>query len=454
MEKNFYKRYRVEGDSMAGAMVSIVGRPNVGKSTLFNKIMGKRISIVEDKPGVTRDRIYGNAEWLDKKFILVDTGGLDPNAEDILFSKVRLQVEAAIDTSDVILFLVDAKEGLMPEDEEIANILRRAKKEVILVCNKVDSFKEMPPTYYDFFSLGLGNPIPISASNGLGIGELLDEVVKKLPQEELEYTEETIKIAVIGKPNVGKSSLVNKILGEERVIVSNIPGTTRDAIDTPFSKDGKNYVLIDTAGIRRKSRISESIERYSVLRALAAIERSDICLLMIDATEGPTEQDTKIAGYAFENGKGIIIVVNKWDAIKKDNNTVNEYTKMVREKLSFISFAPILFISAKTGQRVHRVLETVDKVWEEYNKRITTGLLNNVLNEAILMFPPPADKGKPLKVYYTSQVGIKPPSFVVFVNEPELMHFSYLRFIENTLRQNFGFEGVPIVISTKKRGEN
>ncbi|MGB9810049.1 MAG: ribosome biogenesis GTPase Der, partial [Caldanaerobacter sp.] len=344
-------------------------------------------------------------------------------------SKVKLQVEAAIEAADLILFVVDAREGLVPEDEEIANMLRKTKKEVILVCNKVDSFKEMPASFYDFFKLGLGEPVPISASNGLGIGELLDEVIKRLPENDVEYEEETIKIAVIGKPNVGKSSLVNRILGEERVIVSDIPGTTRDAIDTPFTKDGKNYILIDTAGIRRKSRISESIERYSVLRALSAIERADICLLMIDATEGPTEQDTKIAGYAFENGKGIIILVNKWDVVEKDSNTYKEYTEMIREKLAFISFAPILFISAKTGQRIHKVLETVDKVWEEYNKRITTGLLNNVLNEAMLMFPPPSSKGRSVKIYYATQVGTKPPTFVIFVNEPELLHFSYVRFL-------------------------
>ncbi|MEW9081312.1 ribosome biogenesis GTPase Der [Caldanaerobacter subterraneus] len=439
---------------MSRAMVAIVGRPNVGKSTLFNRILKRRISIVEDIPGVTRDRIYGNAEWLNRKFILVDTGGLDPDPKDVIFSKVKLQVEAAIEAADLILFVVDAREGLVPEDEEIANMLRKTKKEVILVCNKVDSFKEMPASFYDFFKLGLGEPIPISASNGLGIGELLDEVIKRLPENDVEYEEETIKIAVIGRPNVGKSSLVNRILGEERVIVSDIPGTTRDAIDTPFTKDGRNYILIDTAGIRRKSRISESIERYSVLRALAAIERADICLLMIDATEGPTEQDTKIAGYAFENGKGIIILVNKWDIVEKDSNTYKEYTEMIREKLAFISFAPILFISAKTGQRIHKVLETVYKVWEEYNKRITTGLLNNVLNEAMLMFPPPSSKGRPVKIYYATQVGTKPPTFVIFVNEPELLHFSYVRFLENTIRQNFGFEGVPIVISTKKRGED
>lgn len=454
MAKILYERYNQEGDSMAYSMVSIVGRPNVGKSTLFNKIVGQRISIVEDKPGVTRDRIYAHTEWLEKKFMLVDTGGLEPKSEDELFTKMRLQAQAAIETSDVILFVVDAKEGLTPDDEDVADILRRSHKKIILVCNKVDDFKELPPSYYDFLRLGLGSPIPISASNGLGIGDLLDEVIKNLPDDKKDYPEETIKIAVIGRPNAGKSSLVNKLLGEERVIVSDIPGTTRDAIDTLFTKDGKNYVLIDTAGIRRKSKVIESIERYSVIRALSAIERADICLLIIDASEGPTEQDTKIAGYAYENGKAIVIVVNKWDVIEKNTNTINEYTKLIREKFSFISFAPILFISAKTGQRVNKVLEIVNNVWEQYIKRIPTGILNNTINEAILINPPPADKGKILKIYYLTQVGIKPPSIAIFVNDPELMHFSYKRYIENNLRQNFGFEGVPISLFIRKKGEN
>ncbi|QSZ27945.1 ribosome biogenesis GTPase Der [Aceticella autotrophica] len=450
MEKVLYKRLIWEGDSVY-PMVGIIGRPNVGKSTLFNKIVGQRISIVEDKPGVTRDRIYSKTEWLGKNFILIDTGGLEPKSDDEIFTKMRLQVEAAIDMVDLILFVVDAKEGLISNDEEVADILRRSRKKVLLVCNKIDNFKEMPASYYDFMKLGFGEPIPISAANGLGIGDLLDDVIKNLPEKKEDYSDDTIKIAVIGKPNVGKSSLVNKILGEERVIVSDIPGTTRDAIDTFFEKDGTNFVIIDTAGMRKKGKIYESIERYSVIRALSAIERADICLLVIDAKKGPTEQDTKIAGYAYENNKAVIIIVNKWDLIEKDTNTINEYTRIIREKFAFLNFAPILFISVKTGQRVNRILEEIKKVWEQFNKRISTGILNNTVNEAILVNPPPAKKGKLLKIYYMTQVSIKPPTFAVFVNEPELMHFSYKRFLENSIRQNFGFSGVPINILIRKR---
>nr|WP_225624258.1 ribosome biogenesis GTPase Der [Thermoanaerobacterium thermosaccharolyticum] len=434
-------------------MVGIVGRPNVGKSTLFNKITGQRISIVEDKPGVTRDRIYYETEWLGRKFILVDTGGLEPDSEDEFFSKIRMQVEAALKTVDLILFVIDAKDGLSPVDEDIANMLRKSHKKVILVLNKVDSFKEMPISYYDSMRLGFGEPIAISASNGLGIGELLDEVIKNIPEHIDDYDEETIKICFIGKPNVGKSSLVNKILGEERAIVSDIPGTTRDALDTYFEKDDKKYVIIDTAGMRKKGRIEDKIERYSVLRALSAIDRSDICILVIDATEGPTEQDTKIAGYAFEQNKAIIIAVNKWDLIEKDNNTVNEYLKLIKEKFSFMSFASTIFISAKTGQRLNKLFEEINSVWEEYNKRISTGLLNNVISEALLINPPPAEKGRLLKIYYVTQFGIKPPSFAVFVNDPEIMHFSYVRFLENTIRDNFGFQGVPLKIEVRKKSE-
>lgn len=434
-------------------MVGIVGRPNVGKSTLFNKITGQRISIVEDKPGVTRDRIYYETEWLGRKFILVDTGGLEPDSEDEFFSKIRMQVEAALKTVDLILFVIDAKDGLSPVDEDIANMLRKSHKKVILVLNKVDSFKEMPISYYDSMRLGFGEPIAISASNGLGIGDLLDEVIKNIPEHIDDYDEETIKICFIGKPNVGKSSLVNKILGEERAIVSDIPGTTRDALDTYFEKDNKKYVIIDTAGMRKKGRIEDKIERYSVLRALSAIDRSDICILVIDATEGPTEQDTKIAGYAFEQNKAIIIAVNKWDLIEKDNNTVNEYLKLIKEKFSFMSFASTIFISAKTGQRLNKLFEEINSVWEEYNKRISTGLLNNVISEALLINPPPAEKGRLLKIYYVTQFGIKPPSFAVFVNDPEIMHFSYVRFLENTIRDNFGFQGVPLKIEVRKKSE-
>nr|WP_245301139.1 ribosome biogenesis GTPase Der [Thermoanaerobacterium butyriciformans] len=434
-------------------MVGIVGRPNVGKSTLFNKITGQRISIVEDKPGVTRDRIYFETEWLGKKFILVDTGGLEPDSEDEFFSKIRMQVEVALKTVDLILFVIDAKDGLSPVDEDVANMLRKSRKKVILVLNKVDNFKEMPISYYDSMRLGFGEPIAISASNGLGIGDLLDEVIKNIPEHIDDYDEETIKICFIGKPNVGKSSLVNKILGEERAIVSDIPGTTRDALDTYFEKDDKKYVIIDTAGMRKKGRIEDKIERYSVLRALSAIDRSDICILVIDATEGPTEQDTKIAGYAFEQNKAIIIAVNKWDLIEKDNNTVNEYLKAIKEKFSFMSFASTIFISAKTGQRLNKLFEEINSVWEEYNKRISTGLLNNVISEALLINPPPAEKGRLLKIYYVTQFGIKPPSFAVFVNDPEIMHFSYVRFLENTIRDNFGFQGVPLKIEIRKKGE-
>ncbi|AEF17121.1 MULTISPECIES: ribosome biogenesis GTPase Der [Thermoanaerobacterium] len=438
---------------MAYPMVGIVGRPNVGKSTLFNKITGQRISIVEDQPGVTRDRIYFETEWMDKRFILVDTGGLEPDSEDEFFSKIKMQVEAALKTVDLILFVIDGKEGVSPVDEDIAAMLRKSRKKVLLVLNKVDNFKEMPISYYDSMRLGFGEPIAISASNGLGIGDLLDEVIENIPDHIDEYDEETIKISFIGKPNVGKSSLVNKILGEERAIVSDIPGTTRDALDTYFEKDDRKYVIIDTAGMRKKGRIEDKIERYSVLRALAAIDRSDICILVIDATEGPTEQDTKIAGYAFEQNKAMIIAVNKWDLIEKDNSTVNEYTKLIREKFSFMSFAPITYISAKTGQRLNKLFELINSVWGEYNKRISTGTLNNVISEALLINPPPAEKGRVLKVYYMTQFGIKPPSFAVFVNDPEIMHFSYVRFIENTLRDNFGFEGVPLKIEVRKKGE-
>ncbi|HHV74075.1 MAG TPA: ribosome biogenesis GTPase Der [Thermoanaerobacterium sp.] len=438
---------------MAYPMVGIVGRPNVGKSTLFNKITGQRISIVEDQPGVTRDRIYYETEWMDKRFILVDTGGLEPDSEDEFFSKIKMQVEAALKTVDLILFVIDGKEGISPVDEDIATMLRKSRKKVLLVLNKVDNFKEMPISYYDSMRLGFGEPIAISASNGLGIGDLLDEVIENIPDHIDEYDEETIKICFIGKPNVGKSSLVNKILGEERAIVSDIPGTTRDALDTYFEKDDRKYVIIDTAGMRKKGKIEDKIERYSVLRALAAIDRSDICILVIDATEGPTEQDTKIAGYAFEQNKAMIIAINKWDLIEKDNSTVNEYTKLIREKFSFMSFAPITFISAKTGQRLNKLFELINSVWGEYNKRISTGTLNNVISEALLINPPPAEKGRVLKVYYMTQFGIKPPSFAVFVNDPEIMHFSYVRFIENTLRDNFGFEGVPLKIEVRKKGE-
>jgi len=435
-------------------IVAIVGRPNVGKSTLFNRIVGSRISIVEDKPGVTRDRIYANAEWLNHKFTLIDTGGIEPDSDDVIISQMKRQAEIAIESANVIIFMVDGKEGITSADEEIANMLRRTNKPVILVVNKVDTAK-LPDNFYDFYSLALGEPIPISSVNGLNLGDLLDLVVEKFPSiSDTDYDEDVIKVAVIGKPKDGKSSIVNSILGEERVIVSDIAGTTRDAIDTPFEYENNKYVFIDTAGIRRKSRIYENIEKYSVIRALSAIERSDVCLIVIDATEGVTEQDKKIAGYAHEAGKGSIIVVNKWDLINKDNNTFNTYTKEIRNELSFMTYAPILFVSAKTKQRITKILEYVNHVSNQHAMRISTGALNDILNEAILLNQPPSDKGKRLKIYYSTQVSVKPPKFVLFVNDKELAHFSYIRYIENQIRQNFLFEGTPIIIECKEKKDS
>jgi len=432
---------------MPKPLVAIVGRPNVGKSTLFNKLVGKRIAIVEDRPGVTRDRIYSEVEWLNNKFILIDTGGLEPSNKEELFLKVKKQVEIAIDMAHLIIFLVDGKEGLNPIDREIANILRKTDKKILLVCNKVDNKKDMD-MIYDFYGLGFDEIIPISAALGLGIGDLLDKIIENLPQTlEDGYEDDVIKIAVIGRPNVGKSSLVNKILGEERVIVSDIPGTTRDAIDTYFEKEDNKYVLIDTAGLRRKSKIYDDIEKYSVIRALTAIDRSDVCLVIIDAKEGVTEQDKRIAGYALEQKKAIIILVNKWDLIEKDNNTYNEFLKNIRLELDFIDFAPVIFISAKTGQRVNRVLESVNNVYFEYSKRISTGLLNDVINQSILLNPPPSG----LKIYYITQIDIKPPTFTIFVDDPEKLHFSYMRFLENEIRKSFGFDGAPFKFIIRKK---
>ncbi|MCT4565089.1 MAG: ribosome biogenesis GTPase Der [Maledivibacter sp.] len=436
---------------MGKPVVAVVGRPNVGKSTFFNKIAGKRISIVEDKPGVTRDRIYADAEWLNNKFTLIDTGGIEPDSKDIIISQMKTQAEIAMDMAHVIVFMVDGRSGITNADEEIANILRRTNKPIVLVVNKVDSNK-LPEDFYDFYTLGLGEPIPISSVNALNLGDLLDEIINKFPEDvDTDYEEDVIKVAVIGKPNVGKSSLINTILGENRVIVSDIAGTTRDAIDTPFEFNEDKYVFIDTAGIRRKSKVYENVEKYSVIRSLTAIERSDVCLILIDAVEGVTEQDKRIAGYAHEAGKAAIIVVNKWDLIEKNNYTYNDYSKKIRNELAYMTYAPILFISAKTKQRVDKVLEYIKYVSNQHSMRISTGALNDLISEAILLNQPPSDKGKRLKIYYGTQVGVKPPTFVLFVNDIELAHFSYIRYLENQVRQNYNFEGTPIVMQCKAK---
>ncbi|NLL71060.1 MAG: ribosome biogenesis GTPase Der [Epulopiscium sp.] len=439
---------------MSKPIVAVIGRPNVGKSTLFNKLAGSRISIVEDTPGVTRDRIYADVDWLNYNFTLIDTGGIEPDSTDFLLQQMRRQAEIAIDTADVIIFLVDAKQGLTDSDAHVAHMLRKTQKPVLLVVNKVDNMQVEPLEIYEFYNLGLGDPIPISAAQGLGLGDMLDEVIKHFSVSLSEQTEDdVIKIAVIGKPNVGKSSLINKILGEERVIVSNIPGTTRDAIDTPVTFDGQPYIFIDTAGLRKKSKIKEEIERYSIVRTIAAIERADIAVLIIDAEEGITDQDTKIAGIAHERGKAAILVVNKWDLIEKDDRTMNEYLKEIDAKFAYMSYAPKLFVSALTGQRIHKLFETIQVVAQNHTLRVNTGLLNDVLYEAMAMNQPPSDKGKYLKIYYMTQVSIKPPTFVIFVNEKQLMHFSYERYIENQLRNAFGFKGTPIhfIIREKRR---
>ncbi len=438
---------------MERAVLCIVGRPNVGKSTLFNKIVGKRIAITEDTPGVTRDRIYAEGEWLGNYFTVIDTGGLEPNNEEIMMTNIRRQAEVAIDTADVILFVVDGKEGLTDVDKEIGNILRKSGKRVVLGCNKIDNINKME-NVYEFYELGLGEPFAISAEQGLGLGDILDEVVKKFPEERnTEYDEDIIRVSIIGKPNVGKSSLINNILGEERVIVTNIPGTTRDAIDSYVDHDGERYIFIDTAGLRKKKKIYEDVERYSVVRTLAAVDRSNICVLVIDATEGITEQDTKIAGYAHDNGKAMIIAVNKWDLVEKETGTVNEFTKEIRNTLGFVLYAPIVFISATTGQRVNKLLQMINLVNNNYNLRIKTGVLNDIINQAVLMNQPPSDKGNRAKIYYGTQVAVKPPKFLIFINDKELMHFSYTRYLENQIRDHFGFDGVPIDIEYREKGE-
>ena len=437
---------------MSKPIVAVVGRPNVGKSTFFNKVVGRRVSIVEDTPGVTRDRIYAEAEWRNRHFALIDTGGIEPSSKDVILAQMREQAQIAMDTADVILFMVDGKDGLTTADHEVANMLMRTGKKVVLIVTKIDSPKSKNDIY-DFYELGLGEPIPISAVNMLNFGDVLDEVVEAFPDNESDDDDDITKIAVIGKPNVGKSSLINEILGENRVIVSPIAGTTRDSIDTPFTMDGKEYILIDTAGIRRKSKVNEDIERYSVIRAVAAIERCDVALLVIDAKEGITEQDKKIAGVAHEAGKGIIVVVNKWDLIEKETNTMNEFRKEIERELTFMSYAPSVFISVKEHQRIKRVIELADYVSEKRALRVPTGQLNSLIADATMMKQPPSDKGKRLKIYYATQVGVKPPLFSFQINKRELMHFSYARYLENRIRESFGFEGTSIKFVFREKNE-
>ncbi len=439
---------------MAKPIVAIVGRPNVGKSTLFNRIAGERISIVEDTPGVTRDRIYADAEWLDHNFTLIDTGGLEPESDDMMLKNMYSQAEIAIESADVIIFVADVRTGMVDADMQVANILRKSKKPVVLAVNKMDDLAKFGMDVYEFYQLGLGEPFGVSAGQMLGIGDLLDEVVKHFPEnKEDEDDEDTIKVAIIGKPNVGKSSLINRILGEERVIVSDVAGTTRDAIDSPYEYNGQKYVFIDTAGMRRKSKIKENIEKYSIIRAVAAVERADVCIMMINAEDGITDQDTKVAGIAHEAGKAVIIAVNKWDKIEKDNKTMNKFVKDIETEFKYLSYAPTIFISAATGQRVTKLFDLINMVHENNTMRIATGVLNDVLIEAMAMNQPPAEKGRPLRIYYMTQVSVKPPTFVLFVNDTELLHFSYKRYIENQLREAFGFKGTPIHFIARNRKE-
>ena len=435
-------------------VVAIVGRPNVGKSTLFNKISGARISIVEDTPGVTRDRIFADCSWLSNNFILIDTGGIEPKSKDEILAKMRLQAELAIDMADVVIMMVNVSDGVTANDLEIAAMLQKSKKQTVLAVNKSDSIGEPPMEFYEFYNLGLGDPIAISSTHGLGVGDLLDEVCAHFPADcDMSEDEDEIKVAVIGRPNAGKSSLINKLLGEERVIVSNVAGTTRDAIDTHFEKNGDKFLLIDTAGMRKRKKIDENIEHYSVVRALAAVDRSDVCVMMLDALEGVTEQDTKIAGYADEQGKACILAVNKWDAVEKDTKTMNSFTMRVKEAFAFMSYAPIVFISAKTGQRIDKLLEEIKIANGEHKRRISTGMLNDVLSDAVARQQPPSDKGKRLKLYYGTQASAEPPTFVLFCNSKDLFHYSYLRFIENQIRAAFGFSGTPIRFILREKGE-
>ena len=439
---------------MSKPTVAIIGKPNVGKSTFFNYIVGKRISIVEDTPGVTRDRIYAETNWRGRDFTVIDTAGIEPKSEDIIISQMREQAQIAIEIADVIVFLTDIKQGITAADQEIAVMLKKSKKPIVLVCNKADNMSKDKNDIYEFYNLGIGEPYPVSAANALGIGDVLDAIYEKFPEkDENEENDDRIKVAVIGKPNVGKSSLVNKIIGENRAIVSSIAGTTRDAIDTEYENQYGKYVLIDTAGIRRKSKVTESIEKFSIMRTLLAIERADVCLMLLDATEGVTDQDAKIAGEAHEAGKGIIIVVNKWDEYEKETGTLENYKKEIYNKLSYLSYAPIIFISAKTGQRVERLFPLINNVAEQNAKRIPTAVLNQVINEAIAIVQPPTDKGRRLKILYGTQATTKPPTFVIFVNNKELFHFSYERYLVNQIRKEFGLEGTPVRIIVREKLE-
>ncbi len=435
-------------------IVAVVGRPNVGKSTLFNALAGSRISIVKDTPGITRDRIYADVTWLNYSFTLIDTGGIEPDSKDIILSQMREQAQIAIDTADVILFMVDVKQGLVDADAKVADMLRRSKKPIILVVNKVDSYEKMMLDVYEFYNLGIGEPMAISAANRQGIGEVLDEVVSHFADDIAEDVEdERPRIAIVGKPNVGKSSLINKLLGENRLIVSDIAGTTRDAVDAEVTYNGKEYIFIDTAGLRRKNKIKEELEQYMIVRTVSAVERADIVILLIDALEGVTEQDAKIAGIAHERGKGIIIAVNKWDALEKDDKTIYRFTEKVRQILSFMPYAEITFISAKTGQRIGKLYELIDMVEQNQSMRVATGVLNEIMAEAVALQQPPSDKGKRLRLYYITQVAVKPPTFVIFVNDKQLMHFSYTRYIENKIRDTFGFKGTPLHFIIRERKE-
>ena len=440
---------------MSKPVVAVVGRPNVGKSTLFNVLAGSRISIIEDTPGVTRDRIYADVEWLGRALTLVDTGGIEPESSDVILSQMREQAQIAIDTADVIIFMTDMKQGLVDADDKVADMLRRSHKPIVLAVNKVDSFARDQADVYEFYNLGIGDPVAISSANRTGIGDLLDEVIRHFPEQEAADEEDTRpRIAIVGKPNVGKSSLINHLLGENRLIVSDIAGTTRDAVDTVVTHEGKEYVFIDTAGLRRKNKIKEDLERFSIIRAVSAIERADVVVVVIDATEGVTEQDAKITGIAHDRGKGLIIAVNKWDAIEKDDRTIYEFQRKVEQILTFASYAQTVFISAKTGQRVSRLFENIDLVIQNQNLRVGTGVLNEIMSEAVAMQQPPTDKGKRLKLFYITQVAVKPPTFVVFVNDRQLMHFSYTRYLENRIRDTFGFKGTALKFIIRERKEN
>ncbi|MCI9478739.1 MAG: ribosome biogenesis GTPase Der [Lachnospiraceae bacterium] len=437
---------------MSRPIVAIVGRPNVGKSTLFNALAGGEISIVKDTPGVTRDRIYADVTWLDRAFTLIDTGGIEPDSRDVILSQMREQAQIAIDTADVIVFLTDVRQGLVDADSKVADMLRRSGKPVVLVVNKVDSFQKLMPDVYEFYNLGLGDPVPISSASRLGLGDMLDEVASHFPDHsEEEEEDDRPKIAIVGKPNVGKSSIINKLTGENRVIVSDIAGTTRDAIDTNVMHNGQEYVFIDTAGLRRKSKVKEELERYSIIRTVTAVERADVVVLVIDAVEGVTEQDAKIAGIAHDRGKGVIIAVNKWDAIEKNDKTIYEYTNRIRTILSYMPYAEMLFLSALTGQRLSKLFDLIDLVIQNQNLRIATGVLNEIVTEAVALQQPPSDKGKRLKIFYVTQVAVKPPTFVIFVNDKELMHFSYTRYLENKIREAFGFKGTALRFFVRER---